>query len=87
VRCTVSSDSRRAVKLRYVDLVVSNEGDFEACCCFTVLRCKQRLKRHTDKVCNFLIQFLLTVVFLIEELVFINARRLSERTILARNAV
>jgi hypothetical protein len=34
------------------------------------------------KVCNCLIQFLLTVVLSIEELVFISGQRLSERTVL-----
>jgi hypothetical protein len=35
---------------------------------------KQRLKCNTGKVCNCLIQFLLTVVFSIEERVFISAQ-------------
>jgi hypothetical protein len=42
---------------------------------------KQRLKRSTGKVCNCLIQFLLTVVLSIEERFFIRAQRLSERTV------
>jgi hypothetical protein len=42
---------------------------------------KQRLKCNTVKVCNGLIQFLLTVVLSIEERVFISAQRPSERTV------
>jgi hypothetical protein len=33
---TVLSESRCALKLRYVDLVVSIEVAVEVCCCFTV---------------------------------------------------
>jgi hypothetical protein len=40
---------------------------------------KQRLKRNTGKVCDCLVQFLLTVVLSIEECVFISAQRLCER--------
>jgi hypothetical protein len=36
---TVRSESRYALRLRYVDLVVSNEVAVEVCCCFTVFRC------------------------------------------------
>jgi hypothetical protein len=42
---------------------------------------KQRLKCNTVKVCNCLIQFLLTVVLSIEERVFRVAQQLSERTV------
>jgi hypothetical protein len=42
---------------------------------------KQRLKCNTGKVCNCLIQFLLTVVLSIEVRVFIGEQRLSERTV------
>jgi hypothetical protein len=42
---------------------------------------KQRLKCNTGKVCNCLIQFLLTMVLSIEERVFISAHPLSERTV------
>jgi hypothetical protein len=42
---------------------------------------KQRLKCNTGKVCNCLIQFLLSMVLSIEERVFISAQRLSERTV------
>jgi hypothetical protein len=34
---TVCSESRCALRLRYVDLVVSIEVAVEVCCCFTVL--------------------------------------------------
>jgi hypothetical protein len=40
------------------------------------------LKWNTGKVCNCLIQFLLTMVLSIEEYDFISAQRLSERTVL-----
>jgi hypothetical protein len=36
---------------------------------------------NTGKVCNCLVQFLLTIVPSIEERVFISAQRLSERTV------
>jgi hypothetical protein len=36
---TVRSESRCALRLRYVDLVVSIEVAFEVCCCFTVFSC------------------------------------------------
>jgi hypothetical protein len=42
---------------------------------------KQRLKCNTGKVCNCLIQVLLTAVLSIEERVFISAQRLSECTV------
>jgi hypothetical protein len=42
---------------------------------------KQRLKCNTGKVCNRLIQFLLTMFRSVEERVFISAQRLSERTV------
>jgi hypothetical protein len=44
---------------------------------------KQRLKCNTGKVCNCLIQFLLTMILSIEERVFISAQRLSERNVLS----
>jgi hypothetical protein len=43
---------------------------------------KQRMKCNIGKVCNCLIQFLLTMVLSIEERVFISAKRLSECTVL-----
>jgi hypothetical protein len=46
----------------YVDLVISIEVAVKVCCCFTVFVCKQRLKCNTGKVCNCLIQLLLTMV-------------------------
>jgi hypothetical protein len=36
---TVRSESRCALRLRYVDLVVSIEDAGEVCCCFTVFIC------------------------------------------------
>jgi hypothetical protein len=36
---TVLSESRCALRLHYVDLVVSIEVDVEVCCCFTVFSC------------------------------------------------
>jgi hypothetical protein len=59
---TVRLESRCALRLRYVHLVVSIEVAVEVCCCFTVSIVKQRLKCNTGKVCNCLIQFLLTMV-------------------------
>jgi hypothetical protein len=38
-RYTVRSESRCALRLRYVDLVVSTEVAVEMCCCFTVFSC------------------------------------------------
>jgi hypothetical protein len=50
-----------------------------------ILRHPQRLKCNTGKVCNCLIQVLLTVVLKIEFPIFsISAQRLSERTVLKR---
>jgi hypothetical protein len=36
---TVRSESRSALRLRYVDSVVSIEVAVEVCCCFTVFSC------------------------------------------------
>jgi hypothetical protein len=36
---TVRSESRYALRLRHVDLVVSIEVAVEVCCCFTVFSC------------------------------------------------
>jgi hypothetical protein len=36
---TVRSESHSALRLRYVDLVVSIEVAVEVCCCFTVFSC------------------------------------------------
>jgi hypothetical protein len=38
-RTTVRSESHCALRLRYVDLVVSIEVAVEMCCCFTVFSC------------------------------------------------
>jgi hypothetical protein len=37
---TVRSESRCALRLRYVDLVVSIEVAVAVCCCFTVFSCQ-----------------------------------------------
>jgi hypothetical protein len=39
VTYTVRSEFRCALRLRYVDLVVSIEVVVELCCCFTVFSC------------------------------------------------
>jgi hypothetical protein len=61
------SESRCALRLRYIDLVVSVEVAVEVCCCFTVFSFKQQLKCNIGKVSNCLIQFLLTMFLSIEE--------------------
>jgi hypothetical protein len=38
-RSTVRSESRCALRLRYVDFIVSIEAAVEVCCCFTVFSC------------------------------------------------
>jgi archaellum biogenesis protein FlaJ (TadC family) len=62
---TVRSESRCALRLRYVDLVVSIEVAVAVVSLYSGV--KQRLKCNTGKVCNCLIMFLLTVVLSIEE--------------------
>jgi hypothetical protein len=69
----VSSESRCALRLRYVDLVVSIEVAVEVCFFLLYSVVKQRLKCNTGKVCNCLIQFLVTMFLSIEERVFISA--------------
>jgi hypothetical protein len=69
------SESRGALRLPYVDFVVS----IEVISLYSVT--KQRLKCNTGKVCNCLIHLLLTMVLSIEERVVISAQRLSERTV------
>jgi hypothetical protein len=66
----VRSESRCALRLRYVDLVVSIEVVVEVCCFFTYSIVKLRLKCNTGKVFNCLIQFLLTMFLSMEERVF-----------------
>jgi hypothetical protein len=44
---------------------------------------KERLNSNTDKVCNCLIQFLLTIILSFEERIFISAQRLHESTVLS----
>jgi hypothetical protein len=55
------------LRLRYVDLVVGIEVAVEVCVISLYSVVKQRLKCNTGKVCNCLIQFLLTIVLSIEE--------------------
>jgi hypothetical protein len=57
----VHSESRCALRLQYIDSVVSNKVAIEVCCCFTVFSVKQWLKCNTGK-CNCLIHFLLGMV-------------------------
>jgi hypothetical protein len=79
---TVNSESHCALRLRYVDLVVSIEVTAEVCCYFTVFSFKQKLKCNTGKVCNCLIQFLLyRCSWTSLPTPFISAQRLSERTL------
>jgi len=71
---TMCSESHCALRLRYVNLVVSVEVAVEVCCCCVTFHCIQlsnRLKCNTGKAFNCLIQFLLTVVLSIEERVFL----------------
>jgi hypothetical protein len=81
VQNTMRSENRFALRLRYVDLDVSIEVAVEVCLLSLYSVVKQRLKCNTGKVCNCLIQFLYTMILSIEELVFISAQRLSERTV------
>jgi hypothetical protein len=65
---TVRSESRCALRLWYVDLVVSIKVAVEVWKCAVISGhsfVKQRLKCNTGKVCNCLIQFLLSMVLLI----------------------
>jgi hypothetical protein len=64
---TVRSESCCALRLRYVDLVVSIEVSVEVAFVSQYLVVKQRLNCNTGKVCNCLIQFSLTMVLSIEE--------------------
>jgi hypothetical protein len=54
-----------------IRVVIGIEAAVAVCCCSTELVVKQRLKCNTDKMCNCLIQFLLTTVLSIEERVFL----------------
>jgi hypothetical protein len=58
----VQSESRCALMLRYVDLVGSIEVAIEVAVVSLYSVVKQRFKCNTGKVCNCLIQFLLTMV-------------------------
>jgi hypothetical protein len=53
---TERSESRCALRLRYVDLVVRIEVAVEVCCCSLYSVVKQRLKCNTGDACNCLIQ-------------------------------
>jgi hypothetical protein len=64
---TGRSESRFALRQRYVDLLVSIGVAAKVRSCFTYSVVKRRLKCNTGKACNCLIQFLLTVVLAIEE--------------------
>jgi hypothetical protein len=74
----VRSESRCALRLRYVDLLSVSRLPLKCAVVSLYSIVKQRLKCNTSKVCNCLIQFLLTMVLSIEERVFISAQRLSE---------
>jgi hypothetical protein len=69
------SESSCALRLRYVDLVVSIEVAVEVCCCCVTFHRIQLLnsgwKCNTGTVFNCLIQFLLTMVLSIKERVFL----------------
>jgi hypothetical protein len=58
---TVRSESRCALRLRYVDLVVVSKLPLKCAVVSLYSVVKQRLKCNTGKVCNCLIQFLLTM--------------------------
>jgi hypothetical protein len=68
----VRSKSRCALRLRYVDFVVSNEVAVEVCCYFNVFSPETVIEVQSCKVYNCLIQIILTMVLSIEELVFIS---------------
>jgi hypothetical protein len=60
---TVRSESRCALKLRYIYLVVSIDLPLKCAVVSLYSVFEQRLKCSTGKVCNCLIQFLLTTFF------------------------
>jgi hypothetical protein len=64
--CTVRSGSLCALRLRYVDLVVSIEDTLKCAVVSLYSAVKQQLKCNTGKVCNCLIQFLLTMVLSVD---------------------
>jgi hypothetical protein len=68
---TLRSESRCALRLRYVDLVVSIEVAVKCAVVSLYSVVKQRLKCNTGKLCNCLFQFLLTMALSIEERVFL----------------
>jgi hypothetical protein len=57
----VCSESRCALRLRYVHLVVSMKLPLQCAVVSLYSVVKQRLKCNTSKVCNCVIQFLLTM--------------------------
>jgi hypothetical protein len=64
---TVHSENRCALRLRYVDLVVSIEVATEVAVVSLYSFVKQLLKCNTGKVCNCLIQVLLIMLLSNEE--------------------
>jgi hypothetical protein len=60
--CKVRSESLCALRLWYVDLVVSNKLPLQCGAVSLYSAVKQQLKCNTGKMCNCLIQFSLTVV-------------------------
>jgi hypothetical protein len=78
---TVRSESRRALTLRYVDLVVSIKLPWKCADVSLYSVVKQPLNCNTGKVCNCLIQFLLTMVLWTSlPIPFASAQRLSKHS-------
>jgi hypothetical protein len=78
----VRSESRCALRLRYLDSVVSIEVLLKCAVVLLYSFVKQRLKCNTGEACNCLIQFLLTMAHEKRNQHFLSAQRLSERTVL-----
>jgi hypothetical protein len=82
---TVRSESRCALRLRYVDLVVISNLPLKCAVVSLYSVVKLRLKCNTGKVCNCLIQFNLGCLYRRSwtslSTPFARAQRLSERTI------
>jgi hypothetical protein len=66
---TVCLEHYCAFRLWYIELVVSIEVPLKCAVVSLYSVVKQQLKCNTSKVCNYLIQFLLTMVLSIEECV------------------
>jgi hypothetical protein len=75
---TVRSESRSVLRLRYVDWLSISQLPLKSVVVSPYSVVKQRLKCNTGKVCNSLIQFLLTVVLSVEERVFLAEYVLRE---------